>query len=69
MTATPDASRSNPRVFVQFSHPDRRFAPSETLAVRYEIEGLGDEPPSAVEHSVLWYTEGKGEEDLDPKGY
>ena len=64
MTATPDASRSTPRVFVQFSHPDRCFAPSEMLAVRYEIEGLGDEPPCAVEHSVLWYTEGKGEEDL-----
>ncbi len=64
MTTSADMSRPSPRVFVQFCHPDRRYAPSDEIDIRYEADGLGDDLPRAVEHSVLWYTEGKGEEDL-----
>ena len=53
-----------PVVTVQFDRADRRYEPGDPLAVRYRIDGLGQEPVRAVEHSVLWYTEGKGEEDL-----
>lgn len=56
---------SSPTITVQFDRPDRGYEPGAVLAVRYEADGLGTaDPPRAVEHSVLWYTEGKGEEDL-----
>lgn len=54
-----------PRITVQFDRPDRRYDPLALIAIRYAAEGLPvDDPPRAVEHSILWYTEGKGEEDL-----
>jgi len=57
--------QTSPRILVQFDRVDRCYAPLDPLAIRYESEGLpADDPPRAVEHSVLWYTEGKGEEDL-----
>jgi hypothetical protein len=56
--------RSSPVVSLQFDRADRRYEPGDWIAARYRIEGLGDEPIEAVEHSVLWYTEGKGEEDM-----
>jgi hypothetical protein len=64
MTTNAEASPANPRVFVQFCQPDRRYAPLAPIRLRYEAEGLGGDHPRAVEHSILWYTEGKGEEDL-----
>jgi len=64
MSQAGESSRATPRVLVQFSQPDRCYAPGDAFRVSYEIEGLGDEAPWAIEHSVLWYTEGKGEEDL-----
>lgn len=57
-------TRVQPQVDMLFDHPDRRYQPNDRLAVRYEISGLGPERVRAVEHSVAWYTEGKGEEDL-----
>ncbi len=59
-----DSHRRSPRVVVLFCHADRQYEPLDDITVRYEVEGLGSEPPRAVEHSVLWFTEGKGEEDL-----
>ncbi len=53
-----------PRVTVQFDRPDRIYAPEEALTVRYEVEGVGFASIRAIERSVVWYTEGKGEEDL-----
>jgi hypothetical protein len=64
MSRTADASRLNPSVTVQFDHPDRRYEPLDEISVRYQIDGLDGERPQAVEHSIAWYTEGKGEEDL-----
>jgi hypothetical protein len=64
MTRGPDRVRSQPQVDVLFDHADRRYQPRDRLAVRYEISGLGQDQVRAVEHSVAWYTEGKGEEDL-----
>jgi hypothetical protein len=63
------STASDPRppashILVQFCHADRQYEPLDALAVRYEVQGLDGEAVRAVEHSVLWYTEGKGEEDL-----
>jgi len=53
-----------PRIDVQFDGPHRQYEPGDRLGVEYRIEGCDGEPIRAIEHSVLWYTEGKGEEDL-----
>lgn len=60
MTQQPDA----PRVLVQFDRADRRYLPLDPLSVRYQVDGVTDARIRALEHSVLWYTEGKGDEDL-----
>jgi hypothetical protein len=64
MSTVPESFRAAPRVIALFSHADRHYDPLESFEVRYEVEGLDEEPPRALEHSVLWFTEGKGEEDL-----
>ena len=45
---------------------DRRnvYAPGEQLICEYLLESLGKEDVHAIEASVLWYTEGKGDEDM-----
>ncbi len=53
-----------PNIHVDFDRPDRRYMPGESIVVRYEVDGLGERPLLAVERSLLWYTEGKGEEDI-----
>jgi hypothetical protein len=63
MSRSPEG-RPSPVVSLQFDRGDRHYEPGDPLTARYRVEGLGDEPIEAVEHSVLWYTEGKGEEDL-----
>jgi hypothetical protein len=64
MSDTTDRRTPTPAITVHFDHPDRRYEPGDAVVVRYKVEGLGDERLRAVEHSILWYTEGKGEEDL-----
>jgi len=54
-----------PRFVVHFDRPDRTYDPLAPIVVRYEVHGLAaHDTIRAVEHSILWYTEGKGEEDL-----
>lgn len=64
MSRGPEGRPIAPVVAVQFDRADRRYEPGAECRVRYRIEGLGDDKIRAVEHSLLWYTEGKGEEDL-----
>jgi hypothetical protein len=64
MTRSHDRGRSQPQVDMFFDHADRRYQPHDRLAVRYEMSGLGHDEVRALEHSIAWYTEGKGEEDL-----
>jgi hypothetical protein len=64
MTFVAETTHSSPRVTVQFCRGDRRYGPLDALDVHYQVDGLADEVVRAVERSVLWYTEGKGEEDL-----
>jgi len=53
-----------PRIELRFGHPSRGYDAGEWVTVEYCIEGLNGERPRALERSALWYTEGKGEEDL-----
>jgi hypothetical protein len=64
MSLAGETPRHGPHVDVQFDRPDRRYEPGDALHLRYDVGGLGAERLRAVEHSVLWYTEGKGEEDI-----
>lgn len=64
MTKQREQIRGTPRVTVAFDHVDRSYRPGDALAVRYSIEGVEAERVRAIEHSILWYTEGKGEEDI-----
>ncbi len=42
----------------------RVYRPGETLSGRYWIESPGTDRIRAIEASVLWHTEGKGDEDM-----
>ncbi len=42
----------------------RSYQPGETLSGEYQLESLSITEPAAVEVSVIWYTEGQGDEDL-----
>jgi hypothetical protein len=56
--------RVNPEVDMVFDRPDRGYAPGGELTVRYQVRGSGLDLVRAIEQSIAWYTEGKGEEDL-----
>ena len=43
---------------------DGRYAPGETLACTWQLNRLSADQLQGLEISVLWYTEGKGDEDL-----
>ena len=53
-----------PRIELRFGHTGRDYQPMEWLTVEYSIGGLEGERLRALERSILWYTEGKGEEDM-----
>lgn len=53
-----------PRIEVIFTGGRRQYEPGDRLEVRYAVDGCDDETIRAVEHSVVWYTEGKGEGDI-----
>ena len=42
----------------------REFEPGDVLAAEYQVEAIDDDQIQAIESSVLWYTEGKGDEDM-----
>lgn len=54
----------SPKVTAQFDRVGRDYEPLEHLSIRYQVDGIDDAVVTAIERSVLWYTEGKGEEDL-----
>lgn len=43
---------------------EKVFVPGETLEWEYQIDAVQKDEVQAVEASVLWYTEGKGDEDI-----
>jgi hypothetical protein len=55
---------SQPRVIIQLDGNGRVYRPGETLSGEYRLDSIDPEQVKAVEVSVLWYSEGKGDEDL-----
>ena len=53
-----------PLVSIKIDHRPTAHAPGETLSGEYQIDAVEATELNAVELSVLWYTEGKGDEDL-----
>lgn len=64
MSGAGGQERLEPRVIAAFDRPSRRYDPEETVRVRYQVAGTGDALVRVIERSALWYSEGKGEEDL-----
>lgn len=57
--------RNEPALAIRLEGENRRYLPGESLAGEYLFEALSAIQIKAVEVSVLWYSEGKGEEDMD----
>jgi hypothetical protein len=55
---------NGPLVRIRLDGNGRVYRPGETLSGEYRIESVAADEIKAVEVSVLWYTEGKGDEDL-----
>jgi len=53
-----------PRVTLALDDHSRVYAPGEVLAGQFSLEGVPSDSVRAVELSVLWYTDGKGDEDM-----
>jgi len=53
-----------PLVSLCIDRAGRRYEPGATLAGQFQIDAVDPHDLSAVELSVLWHTEGKGDEDL-----
>ncbi len=53
-----------PLISIQLDRAQRVFQPGEVLSGMYQIDSVDPADLQAVEVSVLWFTEGKGEEDL-----
>ena len=56
---------SEPKVTISFDGDVREFMPGETICGQYKLESFDPDDVKAIEFSVLWYSEGKGDEDLD----
>ena len=55
---------TDPRVSIVILPGQRGFAPGDALSGEFTVHDLTADEIRAIEISVLWYTEGKGEEEL-----
>ena len=53
-----------PLISLGLRRPKQVYDPGETLEFEYQLDAVEPDEVQAVEASVLWYTEGKGDEDL-----
>ena len=53
-----------PGVKIVLDTPSRSYHQGDALAGQFALEGIAAEDLRSVELSVLWHTEGKGEEDM-----
>jgi len=54
----------DPLLSIRIRNYSKALCPGETLESEYQIDAVGPDEIVAVEASVLWRTEGKGDEDL-----
>lgn len=62
MTAT--KTLIEPLIALKLLSPHGIYHPGETLECEYQIDAVESSEIQALEVSVMWYTEGKGDEDL-----
>jgi hypothetical protein len=55
---------SEPAIELALAGEKREYEPGDTLSGQYRLLGVAARDVRAVELSVLWYTEGTGDEDL-----
>ena len=55
---------NEPAILIRLDGRPRTYRPGQSLSGEYRLESVEGDPIRAVEVSVLWYTEGKGEQDL-----
>lgn len=53
-----------PLLSLQLREPRRVYQPGDELECECQIDAVDADEIQAIEASVLWYTEGKGDEDL-----
>ncbi|MDA7950140.1 MAG: hypothetical protein MPJ24_01530 [Pirellulaceae bacterium] len=54
----------DPSITIKFRTPQEVFHPNDRLEVEYYVEASDLSSLNAMEISLLWYTEGKGEQDI-----
>ena len=62
--APPSLLPSSPHVTVDFNIGDSNYMQGDHIRAHYRVAGIDSSSVTAIEQSVAWYTEGKGEEDL-----
>ena len=55
---------NEPEIFIRLDENGRVYMPGDTLSGEYRIDSIDGANVQAVEVSVLWHSEGKGDEDL-----
>ena len=55
---------NEPEITIRLADDRRMYQPGETLAGEIQVSTMSLAAPQAIELSVLWYTEGQGDEDL-----
>ncbi len=55
---------NEPELIIRLDENGRFYAPGATLSGEYRIESLEGQNLQAIEVSILWYSEGKGDEDM-----
>lgn len=53
-----------PLISIRIRDQHQPFRPGDTLECEYQLDAVNADDVQAVEASVLWHTEGKGDEDL-----
>ena len=55
---------NEPAVTIRLDGNGRGYHPGESLSGEYRLESIGAGEVKAIEVSVLWHSEGKGDEDM-----
>ncbi len=55
---------TEPLISLKICRPSSTFHPGEVLEFEYQIDAIEPRDIRAIEVSVIWFTEGKGEEDF-----
>jgi len=55
---------NQPRVNISLDEPSRAYRPGDVLTGQFTLDDAGSTDVRSIEISVLWHTEGKGDEDM-----